>query len=85
VYPDRNRPDDFAQFTTARRPRLVCTVYMLTGDFHEAEDLVQTTLIKVYLVGRLRRQSVNPMPRQLAPYSRHSVTRCLTPSADRVE
>jgi RNA polymerase sigma-70 factor (sigma-E family) len=39
---------DFAEFTTARWAHLVRTAYMLTGDFHEAEDLVQTTLIKVY-------------------------------------
>ncbi|QFQ98851.1 SigE family RNA polymerase sigma factor [Streptomyces phaeolivaceus] len=39
---------DFAAYTTAAWPRLVRTAHMLTGDFHEAEDLVQTTLAKVY-------------------------------------
>ncbi|MFI8006984.1 SigE family RNA polymerase sigma factor [Streptomyces sp. NPDC086010] len=39
---------DFAEFTAVAWPRLVRTAHMLTGDFHEAEDLVQTTLVKVY-------------------------------------
>ncbi|MGW2638563.1 SigE family RNA polymerase sigma factor [Streptomyces sp. NPDC001348] len=39
---------DFAEFARAAWPRLVRTAHMLTGDFHEAEDLVQTTLAKVY-------------------------------------
>ncbi|MFE1343783.1 SigE family RNA polymerase sigma factor [Streptomyces sp. NPDC058757] len=43
----------FAAFATAAWPRLVRTARLLTGDFHEAEDLVQTTLAKVY--GRWRR------------------------------
>ncbi|KUJ65195.1 RNA polymerase subunit sigma-24 [Streptomyces albus subsp. albus] len=38
----------FAEFAAAAWPRLVRTAHMLTGDFHEAEDLVQTTLAKVY-------------------------------------
>jgi RNA polymerase sigma-70 factor (sigma-E family) len=38
---------DFAEFAAAAWPRLVRTAHMLTGDFHEAEDLVQTTLAKV--------------------------------------
>ncbi|MEW5629947.1 SigE family RNA polymerase sigma factor [Streptomyces hydrogenans] len=45
--------DGFAAFATAAWPRLVRTAQLLTGDFHEAEDLVQTTLAKVY--GRWRR------------------------------
>ncbi|MFF8512834.1 SigE family RNA polymerase sigma factor [Streptomyces sp. NPDC015492] len=38
----------FAEFAAAAWPRLVRTAHMLTGDFHEAEDLVQTTLAKAY-------------------------------------
>ncbi|WP_369149381.1 SigE family RNA polymerase sigma factor [Streptomyces sp. R44] len=45
--------DGFAEFAVAAWPRLVRTAQFLTGDFHEAEDLVQTTLAKVY--GRWRR------------------------------
>lgn len=39
---------DFASYAGAAWPRLVRTALLLTGDFHEAEDLVQTTLAKVY-------------------------------------
>ena len=35
---------DFAEFAAARWSVLVRTAYLLTGDQHEAEDLVQTTL-----------------------------------------
>ncbi|MFE4307624.1 SigE family RNA polymerase sigma factor [Streptomyces sp. NPDC056891] len=40
--------DGFTEFAVAAWPRLVRTAQLLTGDFHEAEDLVQTTLTKVY-------------------------------------
>ncbi|MFF2301927.1 SigE family RNA polymerase sigma factor [Streptomyces sp. NPDC058128] len=40
--------DGFTEFAVAAWPRLVRTAQLLTGDFHEAEDLVQTTLAKVY-------------------------------------
>ncbi|WP_042421661.1 SigE family RNA polymerase sigma factor [Streptacidiphilus anmyonensis] len=39
---------DFSSFVAARWTALVRTAYLLTGDFHEAEDLVQVTLAKVY-------------------------------------
>ncbi len=38
----------FSEFVAARWGALVHTAYLLTGDFYEAEDLVQTTLAKVY-------------------------------------
>lgn len=50
---DVSEDDGFAEFAVAAWPRLVRTAQLLTGDFHEAEDLVQTTLAKVY--GRWRR------------------------------
>lgn len=34
---------------TARQPSLLRTAYLLTGDRHAAEDLVQTALAKLYL------------------------------------
>ncbi|MFF8511985.1 SigE family RNA polymerase sigma factor [Streptomyces sp. NPDC015492] len=40
--------DGFTEFAVGAWPRLVRTARLLTGDFHEAEDLVQTTLAKVY-------------------------------------
>lgn len=39
---------DFESFAAVRWQRLVRTAYLLTGDHHEAEDLVQATLAKVY-------------------------------------
>lgn len=50
---------DFDTFAAARWPHLVRTAYLLTGDHHEAEDLVQSTLAKVYLGwSRIRRLDV---------------------------
>ncbi|MBD8868548.1 SigE family RNA polymerase sigma factor [Nocardioides donggukensis] len=40
---------EFGAWMTARQPALLRTAYLLTGDHHSAEDLVQTTLAKVYL------------------------------------
>ena len=40
---------DFDTYAAARWPKLVHTAYLLTGDRHEAEDVVQATLAKVYL------------------------------------
>jgi RNA polymerase sigma-70 factor (sigma-E family) len=39
---------DFAEYIRARRDRLVRAAYLLTGDLHQAEDLVQTALIRVW-------------------------------------
>ena len=48
-----SRPDaaqaDFESWMAARQGRLLRTAYLLTGDVHAAEDLVQTTLAKLYL------------------------------------
>ena len=38
--------DDFRAFVVARTPALSRTAYLLTGDAHLAEDLVQTALFK---------------------------------------
>lgn len=38
---------DFESFVIARRPALLRTAYLLTGNHHDAEDLVQSALIKV--------------------------------------
>ncbi len=47
--------EEFAEFVAARSGALLRTAYLLTGDHHEAEDLVQTALIKVVpRWGRLR-------------------------------
>lgn len=43
------RDDDFTAWVVARRDHLRRTAYLLCGDLGLAEDLVQTTLTKVYL------------------------------------
>ena len=40
------REDDFRAYVVARTPALSRTAYLLTGDAHLAEDLVQTALFK---------------------------------------
>ncbi|MFF7453216.1 SigE family RNA polymerase sigma factor [Kitasatospora sp. NPDC008115] len=39
---------DFEEFVAARSPRLLRTAWLLTGDPHQAEDLLQTALAKVW-------------------------------------
>ncbi len=63
---------DFEEFVVARRGALLRTAYLLTGNHHDAEDLVQSALIKVvpkwerirdrpeaYVRAVLARESVN--------------------------
>lgn len=40
-------PEGFAEFVAARQAALLRTAYLLTGHAQDAEDLVQTTLVKV--------------------------------------
>ena len=47
--PARARDADFAAYMQARQPALLRTAYLLTGNRHAAEDLVQTALAKLYL------------------------------------
>src|SRR5262245_48110439 len=52
VATSRPRPRDGLEFETwlvAREPALQRTAHLLTGDVHSAQDLVQTTLAKLYL------------------------------------
>nr|WP_300053120.1 SigE family RNA polymerase sigma factor [uncultured Nocardioides sp.] len=53
-------PEGFAEFVVARQAALLRTAYLLTGHAQDAEDLVQTTLVKV--VPQWRRISDNPEP-----------------------
>ncbi|WP_354437872.1 SigE family RNA polymerase sigma factor [Marmoricola sp. OAE513] len=46
---DVRDPGEFAAWMEARQQKLLRTAYLLTGNVHEAEDLVQTALAKVYL------------------------------------
>lgn len=40
--------DEFRDFVVSRRARLLQTAWLLTGDWHLAEDLVQTALLKTF-------------------------------------
>jgi RNA polymerase sigma-70 factor (sigma-E family) len=44
-----DRDADFAAYMAARQASLLRTAYLLTGDRHTAEDLVQTAFAKLYL------------------------------------
>jgi RNA polymerase sigma-70 factor (sigma-E family) len=43
------RDAEFEAYMQARQPSLLRTAYLLTGNRHSAEDLVQTSLAKLYL------------------------------------
>jgi RNA polymerase sigma-70 factor (sigma-E family) len=43
------RDRDFASYMEARQPSLLRTAYLLVGDRHTAEDLVQVAFAKLYL------------------------------------
>ncbi len=45
----RTRDAEFEAYMQARQPSLLRTAYLLSGDQHTAEDLVQTALAKLYL------------------------------------
>lgn len=52
--------EEFAAYVSARRPALVRTAYLLCGDLHLAEDLVQSALVKA--VSDWKRIGDNPEP-----------------------
>jgi RNA polymerase sigma-70 factor (sigma-E family) len=64
---------DFEGFVGARREALLRTAYLLTGDHHDAEDLVQTALIKV--VPKWARIKDHPEPYVRRVLARESVSR----------
>jgi RNA polymerase sigma-70 factor (sigma-E family) len=41
--------DEFVEFVSSRIPRLHQTAYLLCGDRHRAEDIVQATALNLYL------------------------------------
>ncbi|HEY7719688.1 MAG TPA: SigE family RNA polymerase sigma factor [Pedococcus sp.] len=43
------RDRDFGEYVAERRPHLYRTAYLLCGDPHRAEDIVQTALAKLYV------------------------------------
>ncbi|HXH79836.1 SigE family RNA polymerase sigma factor [Nocardioides sp.] len=44
-----SRDEDFGAYVAGRRPHLYRTAWMLCGDPHRAEDLVQEALTKLYI------------------------------------
>ncbi|MGW1721126.1 sigma factor, partial [Streptomyces sp. NPDC002156] len=46
------RDEEFQSFVVGRWPRLMRTAFLLTGEQHAAEDLVQSTLERVYVAWR---------------------------------
>jgi RNA polymerase sigma-70 factor (sigma-E family) len=44
------REDRFAAYFAAKSGAMRATAYLLCGDWHRAEDLVQTAFVKLYLV-----------------------------------
>jgi RNA polymerase sigma-70 factor (sigma-E family) len=49
--------EEFAEFAAVMSPRLRRTAFLLCGDWHTAEDLAQTALVKVFVSWRrIRRQ-----------------------------
>jgi len=52
---------DFEEFASTRARRLFQVAYLMCGDWHQAQDLVQTTLAKMFSAwGRLRRGQDEP-------------------------
>jgi RNA polymerase sigma-70 factor (sigma-E family) len=59
--------DEFIEYATARAGRLRDIAYLMCGDWHQAQDLTQQTLVKVYLAwGRITaRENVDAYARQV--------------------
>ncbi|NEA31048.1 SigE family RNA polymerase sigma factor [Streptomyces sp. SID13031] len=56
----RSTTDDFEEFARARTPQLYRTAWLLTGDRHHAEDLVQETLAKMFRAWQGLQRIENP-------------------------
>jgi RNA polymerase sigma-70 factor (sigma-E family) len=61
----------FRAFAFSRRSGLRRTAYLLCGDWHQADDLVQTTLVKLYVAWGRVRSGHEP-----DAYTRRILTRC---------
>ena len=73
----RARDVEFSAYMEARQPSLLRTAYLLTGDRHTAEDLVQTALAKLYLSWDKvqRRDSVDGYVRRILVNEHNSLWR----------
>ena len=72
-----DRDADFTAYLQARQGTLLRTAYLLSGDRHQAEDLVQTTFAKLYLAwDRVRdRESVDAYARRILVNEHNSLWR----------
>jgi RNA polymerase sigma-70 factor (sigma-E family) len=61
----------FRAFAVTRRPGLRRTAYLMCGDWHQADDLVQTALTKLYVAWRRVRSDETP-----DAYVRRILVRC---------
>lgn len=75
-----SRDQEFEEFARARTPALLRSAWLLCGDRHQSEDLVQETLAKVYLKWgpRVGRRIDNP-----AAYAQTTLTRTFLSSRRR--
>jgi RNA polymerase sigma-70 factor (sigma-E family) len=71
------RDAEFTAYLAARQPALLRTAYLLTGDRHQAEDVLQTSLAKLYLAwDRVRdRDSVDAYVRRIMVNENNSTWR----------
>lgn len=68
---------DFSAYLAARQPALLRTAYLLTGDVHTAEDVVQTAFAKLYLAWHKvqRAESLDGYVRRILVNEAHSLWR----------
>ncbi len=71
------RDAEFTAYLHARQPGLLRTAYLLTGDRHQAEDVLQTSLAKLYLAwDKVRdRDSVDAYVRRIMVNENNSLWR----------
>lgn len=71
------RDEEFTSYLAARQPGLLRTAYLLTGDRHTAEDVLQTSLAKLYLAwDKVRdRDSVDAYVRRIMVNENNSLWR----------
>ncbi|CAN5195064.1 SigE family RNA polymerase sigma factor [soil metagenome] len=71
------RDAEFTAYLHARQPSLLRTAYLLTGDRHQAEDVLQTSLAKLYLAWeKIRdRDSVDAYVRRIMVNENNSLWR----------
>jgi RNA polymerase sigma-70 factor (sigma-E family) len=72
-----DRDAEFTAYLEARQPQLLRTAYLLTGDRHQAEDVLQTSLAKLYLAwDKVRdRDSVDAYVRRIMVNENNSLWR----------